>query len=265
MPASTMILFWHLVQLSFRRQITYRAAMLAGLATNFFFGLLRMALLQALYGARPEVADMDLQEAITFTALSQATITLVSLWGWYDIIRSVNSGEIASDLLKPMNYFNFWLARESGRVGANFILRSLSILGLYALFLDLKAPHNGLAILTSVLLAFLNSFAWRFLVNLAAFWTPNAIGVGRFAFSLTIIFSGFFLPLRFYPEWFVKLCYLTPFPAMVNTPIELYLGLVSGRDTSIAVMGQIFWFLALLALGNLVLRAGIKHLVIQGG
>lgn len=239
--------------------------MLAGLATNFFFGLLRMALLQALYGARPEVADMNLQEAITFTALSQATITLISLWGWYEVMRSVNSGEIASDLLKPMSYFNFWLARESGRVAANFFLRSFTILGLYALFLDLKAPQNGVALLMAIVLAFLNSFAWRFLINLAAFWTPNAIGIGRFAFSLTVVFSGFFLPLRFYPEWFVKLCYLTPFPAMVNTPIELYLGLLSGREVAIALAGQIFWFVSLLVLGNLALRAGVRRLVIQGG
>ena len=32
-----------------QRQLTYRAATLAGLATNFFFGLLRAAVLVALY------------------------------------------------------------------------------------------------------------------------------------------------------------------------------------------------------------------------
>ena len=35
-----MRLFWELIRLSFRLQLTYRAANLAGLATNFFFGLL---------------------------------------------------------------------------------------------------------------------------------------------------------------------------------------------------------------------------------
>ncbi|MEA3339773.1 MAG: hypothetical protein U9R15_07390 [Chloroflexota bacterium] len=47
-----MRLFYELVKLSFRLQFTYRAANLAGLATNFIFGLLRAAVLVALYDAR---------------------------------------------------------------------------------------------------------------------------------------------------------------------------------------------------------------------
>ena len=34
------------------------------------------------------------------------------------------------------------------------------------------------------------------------------------------------MPLRFFPEWFVKLCYLTPFPYTINVVVEVYLGLV---------------------------------------
>ena len=44
-----MRLFWEIAKLSFQRQIAYRAATLAGLVTNFFFGLLRAALMVALY------------------------------------------------------------------------------------------------------------------------------------------------------------------------------------------------------------------------
>ena len=40
--------------------------------------------------------------------------------------------------------------------------------------------------------------------------------------------SGFFMPLRFMPDWFVRLCDLTPFPSMVNTIVEMYLGLLKG-------------------------------------
>lgn len=37
---TTMRLFWEIVALAIRRQLTYRAAIWAGLATNVFFGLL---------------------------------------------------------------------------------------------------------------------------------------------------------------------------------------------------------------------------------
>jgi ABC-2 type transport system permease protein len=114
-------------------------------------------------------------------------------------------------------------------------------------------------------LGLLVSFAWRFLVNLAAFWTPNAIGVGRFAFGITWVMSGFIMPLRFFPDWFVTLCNLSPFPAMVNTVIELYLGVLTGPEILQALLQQVLWVVILVLLGQLVLRAGVKRLVIQGG
>ena len=69
-----MWLFWELSKLSFRRQLTYRAATLAGLSTNFFFGLLRVAVLLALFDTRREVEGMTQQDAITYTALTQGII-----------------------------------------------------------------------------------------------------------------------------------------------------------------------------------------------
>ena len=109
------------------------------------------------------------------------------------------------------------------------------------------------------------SFSWRFLVNLSAFWTPDARGIGRFAFILSWFMSGFLMPLRFFPDWFVRFCNLTPFPSMVNTVIEVYLGVLAGPALWRALLGQVLWIAILFALSRLVLRAGVRQLVIQGG
>ena len=263
-----MRLFVELVKLSFRRQLTYRAATLAGLSTNIFFGLLRIAVLLSLYEARSEVEGMSVQDAITFTALTQGIIAYLSIFGWYDLMNSVNSGEVAGDLLKPVSYFGFWLAQDCGRAAATLLLRSLALMLVYALFFDLTVPTSlgqWLAVILVTFLALQISFAWRFLVNLAAFWSPNAQGIGRLAFGLTWTMSGFFMPLRFFPDWFVRLCHLTPFPSLVNVIVEVYLGLVRGRDLVYAIGGQLFWVLVLFGLGQLILRAGVRRLVVQGG
>lgn len=263
-----MRLFWETIKISFRRQLTYRVANLAGLATNLFFGLLRATVLIALYGARPEVAGISLTAAITYTGLTQGLIAFLSLFSWYEVMDSVHSGEIASDLLKPMGYFSFWLARDLGRAGASLLLRGFTVVAAYALVTDLLWPRGllqWLSVAITLLLALLISFAWRFLVNLTAFWTPNALGVGRLAFLLSWFLSGFLMPLRFFPDWAVRLCYLTPFPHTINTVVETYLGLLSGPALLQAIGGQLLWLAALVAIGQLVLRAGVRRLVIQGG
>lgn len=263
-----MRLFWEIVYLAVRRQLTYRAATWAGLATNIFFGLLRAIIMIALYDARDEVNGLTLQAAITYTALSQAVIAFLSIFGWWDVMESVNSGEIAADMLRPMSYLGFWMAADMGRAIVSLLLRGVTIVAIYSLFVDLTWPQTvwqWLALIPAFTLSWLVSFAWRFLINLAAFWTPNARGIGRFGFGLTWVLSGFYMPLRLYPDWFRTLCELTPFPSMVNTPVEVFLGLLTGPALLSALLQQAFWAILLLVVAHLVLQRGVHRLVIQGG
>ena len=263
-----MRLFWELAKLSFQQQLSYRTANLAGLATNFFFGLLRAAVVTALYDVRQEVAGISLPAAVTYTGLSQATIACLSFFGWWQVMNSVYSGEIGSDLLKPMGYFMFWLAKDLGRALASLLVRGVTIMVAYALVFEITLPQSvgqWLALGVALVLSWLVSFGWHFLVNLAAFWSPDARGIGRFAFGLSWLLSGFFMPLRFFPDWFVRLCNLTPFPATVNTVVEVYLGVLTGPEVVRALLSQLLWVVILFGLCQLVLRAGVGRLVIQGG
>jgi ABC-2 type transport system permease protein len=263
-----MRLFWEISKRSLRRQLTYRAATLAGFATNFFFGLLRVAIFLALYGAREEVAGIDVQGVITYTGLTQAVIAYLNLFRWVDLIDSIHSGDVASDLLKPMGLFNFWLAQDLGRAAVSLISRGVLFMLFYALFFDLAypdSPTGWLALAAAITLSWLISFTWRFLLNLPAFWTPNARGITRFGFVLAWFFSGFLMPLRFFPEWVSDLSYLTPFPHMVNTVVEVYLGVLRGPALIQALLAQLLWFLGLAVAAKLLLRAGVRRLVILGG
>ena len=73
------------------------------------------------------------------------------------------------------------------------------------------------------------------------------------------------MPLRFFPDWFVTLCRLTPFPAMVNTPIEVYLGTLEGGALWLALGQQALWAALLFIVCQLLMRVGVRKLVIQGG
>ena len=260
--------FWELAQRSFQRQVTYRAATIAGLLTNFFFGVLRASVLIALYGQREVVAGIDIQGAITYTGVSQAVIGFLSLFSWYELMNTVYSGAVASDLLKPMGYYRFWLAQDLGRAAAQLSLRTVPIMLGYALLFDIAYPKTlwqWAALVIAIFLAWLVSFSFRFVVNLAAFWVPNATGIARFAFILMWFLSGFLMPLRFFPDWFVEICSYTPFPYMVNTVIEVYLGLVGGIDLLYALLAQFVWAVLLILFGQMILRVGIRRLVILGG
>ena len=263
-----MRLFWELSLRSFQRQLTYRAATFAGLTTNFFFGLLRAAVMVALYGARTQVAGISLQNAITYTGLSQGLIGFVSLFSWAELMTTVYTGSVASDLLKPVSYYGLWLAQDFGRAVAQLLLRGLPMMLAYALMFGIPVPAGfgqWLALLIVLVLAWLVSFSWRFVVNLAAFWVPNAVGIARMAFMASWFLSGFFMPIKYFPDWFGTMCQLTPFPHIVSTVIEVYLGLLTGYDLFVAILMQVAWAVLLIVLGQVILRRGVRRLVILGG
>ncbi len=263
-----MNLFLRITRLAFQTQLTYRTAILSGLATNFFFALLRVAVILALYGKQQQVNGLSLNQAITFVAVTQGMIAYLFIFGTYDLMGTVYNGSIGSDLLKPLHLFAFWMARDLGKSLVNLVFRGLTLIAFFALLYPVvlpSRPEQWLGLSLAMVLGWLANFAWRFLVNLSAFWTPDARGVGRIAFTISGFLSGFIMPLRLYPDWFANLCKLTPFPSLINTPVETYLGVLSGRELGLALLNQAFWFLALAAVSELVLRAGVRHLVIQGG
>ena len=243
-------------------------ATLAGLATNFFFAILRVSLIIALYNGKAEVNGLSLQGAITYVAVSQGMIAFLSIFGTWDVMMSVYSGSIGTDLLKPMHLFRLWMARDLGRSLVNLVGRGLLLIAIFVPFYPISVParlENWLTLLLAMMLGWWLSFAWRFLVNLAAFWTPDARGVGRIAFVLSQFLSGFLMPLRLYPDWFANICRLTPFPALFNTTLETYLGILSGQALWMALINQLAWAVLLTLLAEWVLRAGVRRLVIQGG
>jgi len=261
-------MYFALIRMAFQRQLTYRAATLAGLATNVFFGALRAYVLVALFGARENVAGYSLPAAITYTGLTQALLAYIAIWGWWDLIRSIRTGDVASDLSRPLDFFWYWCAQDIGRAAAQLLLRGLPIIVLYALFYPILFPPSAwhwLALALSLVLALLVSFGWRFLTSLAAFWMQDAIGVGRFAGNMATFLSGFLMPVAFMPDFVINVMRLTPFPSMINTPIVIYLGLVNGLELAAALGEQLLWVLILSVVSRLVLNAGVKKLVIQGG
>lgn len=265
------MLYWALFLKGFARMAAYRAATLAGLATNFFFGLLRAYVFIAVFQAsgQAQIGGYDLTDIVTFTALTQALGTPLGVVNWWrELMLTIRTGQIANDLVKPFHFFSFWLARDLGRVAFQLLFRSLPVMVAYPLFFALSwpasAPQWGL-FLTSVLLAVVVSFCWNFLVNALAFWVVDAEGIGRFAWLAIAFFSGFLVPTAFFPDWLKFLANCTPLPAIINTPVEIYLGVAKGAQLWQALGGQLAWALGLVLLCEVAFRRGCLKLSVQGG
>jgi ABC-2 type transport system permease protein len=267
-----MLLYWAVVRMAFRRQLAYRTANLAGLLTNSFFGLLRAYLFIALFTSEPEtsISGYDLQAAATYTWVTQALIMVVSLWGWWDIEATIRTGDVVTDLARPFSYLGYWLARDYGRAAYFVLFRGVPTLvfGQLTLGGGLRWPdsaENWLAFAVSLVLASTVSFAFRFLFNVSAFWTVDARGLGGMLSALVLFLGGFVVPLRFFPDGLQPLLLSLPFAAVIQVPVDIFVGRLSGVAMLEALASQVFWSIALLAVAQRIVTLAVRRVSLQGG
>jgi ABC-2 type transport system permease protein len=261
-------LFFELARRGYRRYAAYPGATWAGVFTNTVFGFLLAYILLAVFEERETVGSYDAQDAVTYVWLAQALLMTVYLWGWYDVALRVQSGDVATDLQRPLDFQAYWLATDLGRALYHGIFRGIPPFVLGAFVFDVLLPSDPrvwLAFAVSVTLAVVVSFAFRFLVNLVAFWILDYRGVVMLSSVLIAFFSGQYIALAFYPDWLRILSWALPFAAMVQAPVEVFLGHVHGLELAGLLALQAFWAVVLLLLGRAAFGAGLRKLVIQGG
>ena len=252
----------------YRRYEVYPAATLAGVFVNTVFGFLRAYVLLALYAHRDVVGGYDAAAAVTYTWLTQALIMTVFIWGWREFSLRIRTGDIATDLVRPVHPVRAGLTFDLGRSAYHLLFRGIPPFLIGAAVFPVILPATALvwlAFAASVVLAVTVSFAIRWLSNAAAFWLMDDRGVAIIVGTATSLFSGFLIPLSFFPEQLAAIAYLTPFPAIIQIPVDIFVGRVTGPDLVIALATQLGWAVALLMAARGVFTLGVRRLVVQGG
>lgn len=263
-----MRVYVELARRSFQRHLAYRQATIAGIFTNAVFGVLIASVYGALYrsrGSEADVAGFGLTEIYTYVWLGQSLLMVVAVWGWWDMATSIQTGNVVTDLMKPVDYYGYWLSQDLGRAVCHTLTRFIPTFLVGALFYDLATPEDAarwLIFVGSVVLGVVVSFAFRFMLNAAAFWMTDIAGVRAMALVATTFLSGILVPLSFMPPWLRTIVDLLPFRTFAMVPIEVFLG----HGSAARALGlQVFWVFALSGMALLVLRRAVRKVVIQGG
>jgi ABC-2 type transport system permease protein len=125
-----------------------------------------------------------------------------------------------------------------------------------------REPGTWAVFAVSIVLAFVVSYAWRFLVSCSGFWLLDARGVAQLSAGVFTFCSGSLLPFAFFPAWLGNTLHWLPFASMVQLPIEVLLR-KGGAADNLAL--QLVWAVVLLGLGHVVVRRAERRLVVQGG
>ena len=191
------------------------------------------------------------------------------LWGWTDLGDRIRSGDVVSDLLRPVHPVTSYLAVDLGRAGYASLTRFTVPIVVGAIFFDLYVPVRWSTYplyVLSMVLAVVVSFGFRFLINACGYWLLDLRGVLLISAFATSALTGLAFPLHFLPDWLAATAWVaTPFPSMLQAPLDVLVEYGSAGYSLAVVAGQAAWVAILLALCRYVQRRAERKLVIQGG
>ena len=265
-----------LASMRLRAILQYRAAALAAVATQLFWGLLRFMILDGFYRSDPSASDFTTVHLASYVWLGQAMFGLFPMN--VDPLASdrIRSGAVAYELLRPLDLYANWAVSVVGwRIGRT-ALRAVPLLLFAAVVLPLAGARTwalgppagaGAAIgfAVAIALGVLTGMAITLLGQTVMLWTLSSTGWNAILPLAAWICSGMVVPLPYLPHWAQAVLELLPFAGLIDTPFRIYSGHLAGLEALRALLVQAAWGVALVAAGHRLMAVGIRKVVIQGG
>ena len=259
-------------KLRFITSLQYRKAALAGIATQFFFGLVYIMVYLAFYESSTNNGPMEINELVSYLWLNQAFFALTYMYYRDDeIFNMIKNGNIAYELLRPKKIYFMWFSKIIAQRLSNVALRFLPVIIVafllpYPYGLSLPAsPLSFVMFLITLFVGVLLMTSINTLYHVLTLSTLNEKGVTNIFMAVADILSGGVIPIPFFPGFLQVVANVLPFRYVSDLSFRLYSGNIGITDGLQQMLIQIVWFIIIVLIGVIVLKKSLKKVVIQGG
>jgi ABC-2 type transport system permease protein len=152
---------------------------------------------------------------------------LTAVWSSWELDYAIRQGTLSPLLLRPIHPIH-------NEIAANWVEKALRIaivLPIATVVLLLTPGANVVLTPASLLLfalavmgAWLLSFLADYLVGMLAFWTTQTAAFIEGLYAVKLVLSGIIAPIAMFPQGVQDVLRWTPFPYMLNFPVEILTG-----------------------------------------
>ena len=257
-------LYW--AGINVRSQFAYAGIVLESIFTFVVQLLLLLTLWKAIYGDASVINGRSFTQMMQYVLISTTITSLYTYPSIHFLAMDIKRGNIAYDILKPIDFQTQFVFKNIGRIAA-VALTILPFSVLFLLVLNLGSTEGSyLCALISAVVGALTCIFFDFVLGSLCFWTENSWGltfVRQFALRFL---SGAFIPPDFLPRGVdVALREYLPFSGMVYWPIRFFTAKFSWNEFAFHIAIQLLWCVFLLFAGRYLYRRIRFRIQINGG
>lgn len=250
--------------------LQFRSSIFVTILGNFIYLIITYYLWKAIYASVDSkvINGMSFADTMIYLVLASALFYFMEVYLVWDMGRSIQTGKIVLDLLKPIPYQSFMFWYSSGSCLMSFIITFLPT-AVLVYIVTKGAIHLGINLLffmAGVVLALLINYFINFIVGTICIHTESIWGVNIMKEVIVLLFSGATIPIAFFPEKLRTLIFYMPFQAIYNTPLRLLITPNMSRQERLQLLLiQLFWVVVLYGISKLFWNISIKKITVNGG
>lgn len=251
--------------------LQYRAAAVAGLSTQFFWGIILSFIYTSFY-QHTSIANFSVEQAMCYVWLNQAffRLTYPSIKD-NEIMEQIKNGTVAYELCRPYDLYWWWYLKMLSKRYASCMLRCLPVLVFAALLpkeYRLTAPTSLEALLLFIITLFLGTIiitGINMIIQSISFFTNEDKGIASIFYTIMSLLSGVSIPLPFLPDIINVVNYVLPFRLINDLSYRIYSGNIGLNSILINLLMQIGWIMILILIGKMIMKKVLQKASIQGG
>jgi ABC-2 type transport system permease protein len=231
-----------------------------------FFGLI-LGVFSAVWRAVAESGasvQRDPREMLWYIAMTEWVVMSAPLV-FMQMEEDIRSGDVAYQIGRPASWLGARLAHGLGALAVRAPIMLVVACTAAWMFAGPPQRPGGLALaITFGLVAAVVVTVFHVAIGVVAFWLGDVAPAYWIWQKLLFVLGGLLLPLQFYPDLFVTIARLTPFPAFLGGPASL------ATQEPLMHAGVLALTLALWAVVGWVIARGaferaVRRLQVNGG
>lgn len=250
----------------------YRLGTFVTLFANLIYLVLVYYLWKAIYASSgvDVVNGMTFADTMIYLILATSLFNFLEMFVVWDMSRSIQSGKIILDLLKPLKFRTYTFWSYSGSHVVSFIMTFIPTFIIVMIITKGAIPMglNLVYFLISTLFALIVNFNIEMIVATICLYTESTWGINIVKETIVLLLSGASIPLAFFPEKLRAVVDFMPFRAVYDIPLTILLE-KNGADTLQGLLPmfgfQLIWIVILTAAGSLFWNCSVKKITVNGG
>lgn len=251
-------------------QLQFRLATLVMIIGNLIYLTIVYFLWKAIFESSltEEVNGMTFESTLIYLVLATALFNFMEMYAVWEIGRSIQSGKIVLDLIRPFEYRKYLFWSFTGALVIQFLTTFLPTFIVVAVVTKGAIPIgiNLVYFLISVIMAVMINYSIDFIVGTICLYSESIWGINMMKQVIVLLFSGATIPLAFFPETMKRIVYMLPFRSIYDAPLTILLCENPDPAMLIQTLGtQLLWVVLINIISRMFWSVSIRQITVNGG